>query len=101
DLIRVKGTQEPEHIDGLLGDEELLAQEKFAELARHNADMLTAYRKQDWETASASLELIREIDEDLRLDLEDYTFIYETRIAEFSSNPPGQAWDGVYSATSK
>ena len=101
DLIRVKGKSEPEHIFGLLGDEEMLASARFMELASHNADMLRAYRKQDWDTASASLELIRECDEELGLELDDYAFIYETRIAEFSSNPPGQAWDGVYSATSK
>ncbi|EFL90017.1 CHASE2 domain-containing protein [Ahrensia sp. R2A130] len=101
DLIRVKGKTEPEHIFGLVGDEGMLATPKFTDLARHNADMLRAYRKQDWDTATASLELIRECDDVLGLNLDDYTFIYETRIAEFSSNPPGQAWDGVYSATSK
>jgi adenylate cyclase len=101
DRLRVKGKQEPETIFGLFGDSELMASEGFQELQKQNVSMLAAYRKQDWETVLALLELMKEQADLLNIDLDTYLFMYETRVMEFQQNPPGRDWDGVYVATSK
>ena len=101
DMIRVKGRIEPERIFGLFGDEELAGNEEFIAARAMNRSMLASYRGQDWASAFSALGMLRELDDGLNLGLDDYLFIYETRIAEFRANPPGQNWDGVYTATSK
>jgi adenylate cyclase len=101
DRLRVKGKQEPETIYGLFGDSELMANQGFQELQRQNDSMLLAYRKQDWETVLAMLELLKDQSDLLKIDLDVYLFMYETRVLEFQQNPPGRDWDGVYVATSK
>ncbi|NKB54597.1 MAG: CHASE2 domain-containing protein [Rhizobiaceae bacterium] len=101
DRLRVKGKLEPETVHGLFGDADQLANTEFQELKRLNNSMLNAYREQDWETASALIELMTEQSEIADIDLETYLFMYDTRIIEFRENPPGRDWDGVYVATSK
>lgn len=101
DLIRVKGKNEPERIFGLFGDEELFENADFRATRALNKSMLTSYRNQDWSSAFDAVGMLREVDDRLKLGLEEYLFLYETRIAEFRANPPGKHWDGVYTATSK
>ena len=101
DQLRVKGKQEPETVYGLFGDETMLADENFQELQKQNNAMLTAYRKQDWETVEGMLELMKDQSDRAGIDLDVYLFMYETRVLEFRENPPGRDWDGVYVATSK
>ncbi len=101
DQIRVKGKQEPETIFGLFGDEKLFADPQFSKLNDLNGSMLAKYRAQDWESAAALLDLVREQADALNIDIDAYLFIYETRMLEFQQNPPGRDWDGVYTATSK
>ncbi len=79
----------------------MLTNEDFRELQRLNKSMLEAYRTQEWEAASALLELMKEQSEKVDIDLDTYLFMYETRVIEFTENPPGRDWDGVYVATSK
>ena len=101
DRIRVKGKQDPETIFALMGNSDLATNPKFEELRRLNQSMLVKYREQDWESAAALVELLGSHSEEMGIDLETYLFIYELRIAEFSQNPPGREWNGVYVATSK
>ena len=101
DRIRVKGKQEPETIFALLGDGEMLADPKFQDLHKLNEDMLRLYRSLDFESAQALLETVGEAAEALNIDIDGYLLLYELRIAEFSANPPGRDWDGVYTATTK
>ena len=75
--------------------------EDFKAFRAMNAAMLSAYRTQDWQSANEALEMMESLGEKLGITIEEYVFIYETRIAEFSANPPGAQWDGVYTATSK
>lgn len=101
DLIRVKGKSQPETIYGLFGDKALRENPDFVAL-RQTADfMLNSYRNQDWATALEFLDDMREIDESLGLRLFDLLLVYETRILEFQSNPPGSNWQGIYDALSK
>ncbi len=101
DQIRVKGKNDAERIFGLFGAEELAQTPDFVAAKALNATMLSSYRAQNWDGAFEALELLRDLDLRLGLNLDDYLFMYETRIAEFRANPPGRNWDGVYSATAK
>ena len=101
DLIRVKGKNEPERVFGLFGDEEMAANTDFKAARALNKSMIAAYRNKDWASAFDAVGMLREVDGRLDLRLDEYLFLYETRIAEFRANPPGQYWDGVYTATSK
>ncbi|MCB1455325.1 MAG: adenylate/guanylate cyclase domain-containing protein [Nitratireductor sp.] len=101
DLIRVKGKTEPEHIYALMGDETVAASDDWLALRAMNASMLSSYRTQDWSSAEEALAQIEGLAEKLGLSLADYLFIYDTRIQEFRSNPPGKTWDGIYDATEK
>ncbi|MEO1141960.1 MAG: adenylate/guanylate cyclase domain-containing protein, partial [Pseudomonadota bacterium] len=83
------------------GDAEFAQTDDFKAFRAMNKAMISAYRTQDWTSAFEALEMMEGLGEKLGLTLEDYIFIYETRIAEFRANPPGQHWDGVYTATSK
>ena len=101
DLIRVKGKTEPEHIYALMGDETVAASDDWLALRAMNASMLSSYRTQDWSSAEEALAQIEGLAEKLGLSIADYLFIYDTRIQEFRSNPPGKTWDGIYDATEK
>ncbi len=101
DLIRVKGKNEPARIFALAGDEAYAQTDEFKAMRAMNATMIAAYRNQDWQSAFEAMELLEGVVEKFRFDFSEYLFIYETRIAEFRANPPGSAWDGVYTATSK
>lgn len=101
DLIRVKGKQEPIRIYSLVGREELSRTEDFLEFRALNSAMIASYRAQEWEAAFDALEMLEELGEKLGLSVEEYLLIYEARITEFQSNPPGANWDGVYTAMSK
>ena len=101
DLIRVKGKNEPVKIYALAGNETLAQSSDFKAFRAMNQTMISAYRTRDWNSAHDALEILEGLGEKLGITLEEYLFIYETRISEFSANPPGPNWDGVYTATTK
>ncbi len=98
DRLRVKGKTEPETIFGLLGGAETRGAAGFRALAEDNAQMLTAYRAQDWDAAEAALDRLAGAD---TADMGVYADLYRARIASFRQDPPGPHWDGVFTATSK
>jgi adenylate cyclase len=101
DLIKVKGKAEPERIHALMGGADLRANDDFQALRAMNAAMISAYRLQDWESSMTANEEMALIAERMGIDLSEYLFVYETRIAEYRANPPGRDWDAVYVATEK
>ena len=101
DFVRVIGKNEPIHIYALAGFEDLAKSEDFIAFKALNALMLSSYRLQDWQTALNTIEMIEDLNKKLELSLEEYLFIYQTRIDEFKNNPPGKNWDGVYSVMNK
>jgi adenylate cyclase len=97
DLIKVKGKHDAVRIFTVVGRSDVLESDTFRELAENHQQMLDAYRAQDWDKASAKLEACK----NLWPDLDGFYALYEERIAEFRANPPGDDWDGVYTATTK
>ena len=97
DLIRVKGKQEAVRIYTLLGREDVLTSDAFAELRVRHQAMLDAYRGQQWDDAEALAKKCR----DMEPSLHDFYNLYLERIDEHRANPPGTDWDGVFTAETK
>lgn len=99
DLIKVKGKTAAVRIHTLLGDETMRRSEEFQGLSIRHADMLAAYRAQRWDDAQALIVGCRELSGPHHLD--GVYSLYEERLAAYRANPPGAAWDGVFTALSK
>lgn len=99
DSVRVVGRDAPERIFALLGRPEDSSDDGFKALHAAFAAMLTAYRAQDWDAASAALATARKAGEPFGVDR--LAALYDTRIARFRETPPGPDWDGVFEATEK
>jgi adenylate cyclase len=97
DLVRVKGRDTPLRIFTALGGPSLTASEEFRRLQQPHAEMLAAYRRQDWSAAHVALAFCRP----LAPSLATLYDVYEQRIAEFELSPPPPDWDGVFTATTK
>ncbi len=99
DHVRVVGRDAPETIRVLLGDDVVANGPDFIGYAEKHDAMIVAYRAQDWSVAAA---LLDEIDDQAALyGLTHLYALYRDRIVIFASNPPGENWDGVFTATEK
>ncbi len=99
DVIRVKGKTEPEVIYALLGTKELANKAHFIELRDRLSQLLTAYRKQNWNETLRALRLCRQ--KVNGLDLAAFCELYEARVEAFKVNPPPPDWDGVATLQTK
>jgi adenylate cyclase len=99
DLIQVKGKKQPEAVFTVLGRRELEADPHCRELRELNAQMLAAYRKQQWDDALALIERCRKAANGI--DVAGLYDMYVERIATYRADPPPSDWDGVYEAESK
>jgi len=97
DLIRVKGKHEAVRIFTVVGRKDVKDSETFRTLAGKHQELLDAYRAQDWQKAETLIAECRA----LWPDLDGLYEVYAERVADYRENPPGEAWDGVYTATSK
>jgi adenylate cyclase len=99
DLVRVVGRDRPEEVSALVGDEDVASDPAFRHFLDAHRAMLEAYRRQDWELA-ASL-VTAHGDEAAGFGLDKVYTLYAERVSQLASSPPGEDWDGVYSATEK
>ena len=100
DLIKVKGKTEAVRIFALLGDDDLAQKPEFEAFKAKIDEMLAKYRAQDWAGARAANAEARAMH--APFDIDDTFFdLYDERIAEGEANPPGEGWDGVFTATTK
>ncbi|MGZ2257470.1 CHASE2 domain-containing protein [Roseobacter sp. A03A-229] len=101
DRVRVVGKEVPETIFALLGDKTLRENGAFQETWARNAEMLAAYRAQDWDRVETLLSELRARFETLGIGLQDYLNLYATRLSDLRLNPPVADWDGVFASTKK
>lgn len=97
DQVKVKGRATPLHIFTVMGDEAFARTPEFKTARDRQAELLAAYRRQDWDAASAALVDCRK----LAPSLEGLHDVFSARIAEYRANPPPADWDGVYEARTK
>ena len=97
DLLQVKGKTQPVRVHALLGDETMLGDETFQKVKACMAELLVAYRAQDWdETDRKAKELSA-----LHRPLTELARLYLERTREYRETPPPEGWNGAYIATSK
>ena len=101
DRIRVVGKALPETIYALIGGSEMRATNEFQEMAAVNAEMLAAYRAQDWPRALDLLQPLQERSDAFGLNLDAYLSYYRDRIETLRDAPPDSDWDGVYVSLKK
>ena len=98
DLIRVKGKDNAVRIYALLGDESVASEPWFRLTRMAQAEMLTAYRAQEWQRARSALDRVREA---AGGQLDDLCDLFERRLRAFEEKAPAEPWDGVYAAAEK
>jgi adenylate cyclase len=99
DLIQVKGKTQPEAVFAVLGRFEVEQDSRCPELRELNAQMLTRFRKQDWDAALELINRCRKLAD--AFEVSGLYDMYEERIATYRADPPGPDWDGVYEAETK
>ena len=99
DLIQVKGKKQPELVFTVLGRAEVAEDPRCTELRDLNAQMLAAYRKQQWDDAERLIERCRKLAGGFGVD--GLYEMYKERIAVYRAEPPPPDWTGVYEAESK
>jgi adenylate cyclase len=99
DHVKVVGRDAPEEIFALLGDESLEQEPAFRDFALRHQAMLDAYRAREW----ARADVLAEAGQGAAVGygLRRFYLLMRERIAHFAANPPGEGWDGVFSATEK
>ncbi len=99
DFVAVKGKKEPEVVYAIMGRDDLANSGRFQRWRDLNIEMLSYYRRRDWDSALAAIERGRSFDEEQRFaTLYD---VYSTRIRTFQKSPPPDDWDGAYALDSK
>jgi adenylate cyclase len=98
DLIQVKGKTVPVRIFALIGNSEVQDSEWFKDMSAVHAELILEYRNQNWKKAKTLVSKAREAAGEKFDGLYD---LFEARIEEYKSNPPGLDWDGVFIATDK
>lgn len=91
DRVRVRGKDHPVAIYEPLGPSEGLDEETRTMLRRHKA-ALGHYRAGDWSQAEREFNELRQVYPDRKIFA-----VYAQRLAHHRANPPGPAWDGVFS----
>lgn len=101
DLIKVKGKTEAVRIFSVLGDDKVAQKTDFITYAKHHADLLVCYRNQEWVKVREMMVVANKMVDDLKMEHHGLYDLYEERIKEYEITPPGDNWDGVFTATSK
>ncbi|MDB5469844.1 MAG: adenylate cyclase [Caulobacter sp.] len=99
DQVRVVGRDTPERIFALLGRPVMAGDKDFQAMKTAFADMLAAYRGQQWTAAQTALTRVRAAG--AVFGIEKLAGLFAERIARYSLSPPAADWDGVYQAEDK
>lgn len=98
DFVRVKGRNVPVRLYALLGDETMAKSDAFASLETQHQTMLALYYKGEFTAAQQALSALRT---ECPAEISDLYDLYCERLTALIADPPGDAWDGVYTARSK
>jgi adenylate cyclase len=93
DFIAVKGRKEPEVVYAIAGRMDMANSERFQRLRKLMVEILSSYRACDWDIALETIRLARTIDG--AGSFATVLDLYEGRIAELRTEPPGEDWNGV------
>jgi len=99
DRVRVVGRETPETVFSLRGDEKVAELVSFKAFFARHAQMLSAYRAQEWDLAAVMLDELE--DEPEAAGLAKLYGLYRDRVLHFAKMSPGTDWDGVFAATDK
>ena len=99
DFVAVKGKLEAELIYAIVGDHNVARSAGFHSWQAIHTEMLTHYRKREWELALSAIERSRAADE--RGQFEALRELYVERIKRYQVNPPPADWDGSYTLETK
>ena len=97
DLVRVKGRIKPSRLF-TLAETLQVPDGRIPELLGLHEAFIEAYRSQRWDEAETHMHAAEAIGAP---GLEKLYHIYADRIAEYRAEPPGDDWDGAYTATEK
>lgn len=97
DRVALVGKGQPENIYALMGDEIMAQSPAFKQIKQQYDDMLSAYRRCDWERAETLLSAIATNEPKLAQSCQ----LFKDRIADYKINPPPADWDGRYLAQTK
>ena len=101
DLIMVKGKTEAVRIFSVLGNDKIAQKAEFIKYADYHADLLKAYRAQQWSTVREMIVEGNKMIDGLGMEHHGLYDLYESRMQDYETNPPGEDWDGVFVATTK
>jgi adenylate cyclase len=95
DSVQVVGIEEPVRVYEILGKKGAVSPGKMG-VAQVFQEGLALYRQRQW------IQAVERFEKALALDPKDGpSKVFIARCEEFSENPPGAGWDGVYRMTSK
>ncbi|PLX33082.1 MAG: adenylate/guanylate cyclase domain-containing protein [Hyphomicrobiales bacterium] len=98
DKVRVKGREQPVNLYALVGGEDYAGSDEFRRLAQAHGQMIESYRERLWDEALRDIERCLEHADERTAE---FYRIYCARIEEYRENPPGEDWDGVFTALTK
>ncbi len=99
DRVRVVGRGAPELVYALVGGEDMALSSGFRRLEAMHGDMLAAYAAQDWALARSWIAAAAPYA--AQYGVAGLHAVYADRINRYEAEPPGEEWDGVYSAMEK
>ena len=97
DLVALKGKALPQRIYALIGDADFAAQPAYHALVEAQADLLHAYRAQNWDGAQEQANHLRTT----YPELAGFYQMLTARIESYRAAPPADDWNGQYNAPSK
>lgn len=99
DSIKVKGKTIPVQIYTLVGLEDVAQTDHFKMVRQKHEQMILDYRAQKWDEVEKACHELPALTKQYGID--GLYELYIERLEEFRANPPGEDWDGVFTATSK
>lgn len=99
DRVRVVGRGAPEQVYALVGGEDMALSAGFRRLQAMHGDMLAAYAAQNWPLARSWIAAAAPYA--AQFGVAGLHAVYADRINRYEIEPPGEGWDGIYSAVEK